>query len=625
MTSRTLSLKTIVVYVIVAIGILYQVPYMSRYWKPHDDGSVSLAAWRLNEGDTLYKEILPVYNGGLDFFHALVFQVGGYDAGVLRFALFFVAAIALIAVTRSFTTKLYLPEAALTTIAIVYWGPLNYSTAMPSWYNLFLAMIACALIVGDKGIKSRKMWFLCGVLAGFSVLIKLTGLYLIAALAYVLVYQNQSGYTKETGKASLLTKLSITLGLSAVPLAVGIMILGAPDEDVISMLLFFCVPLIAVSGYLIYREINGNSPALLTRWKDLIYQALPVIAGFAIPMLIFIAYLATNGVLGAFYQHQFVDTLGRALGISLRPSLIHTFTVMGAVPVALTFIVTVLPPKILNSKVLIALGGIALFVSFGYILYIANTDRAYYQTAWGAFRTLLPLGIIASITLLYLRKSQLPEDAQRRLFTLAAFTACIALIQFPFAHGIYFLYTAPFGLLLAAEISNASALPNRALTIILLLFLCAFPPIAMHGKNTARLGIESREISLNKLDLERSKNILAYDFDVATYTKLIELIQSHSKPDEPIFVLKDAPEVYFLANREPAFPYTWGIPFAEGEGRQWFEETMEELNELGVKVVVLKLRVEFQPQLPLPLIQDFQKHFPNGAVTPGGVFLVLWR
>ena len=67
------------------------------------------------------------------------------------------------------------------TLLAVAWSVPNYSAAVPSWYNLFLATFGAGALLAwlDSG---RLRWiFVSGICCGLSIVVKIAGLYFMAA------------------------------------------------------------------------------------------------------------------------------------------------------------------------------------------------------------------------------------------------------------------------------------------------------------------------------------------------------------------------------------------------------------------------------------------------------------
>ena len=102
-------------------------------------------AERVLQGQLPHRDFVDTYTGGLTFFYAGVFWLFGTDLLWLRVAMlpFFVA---FVIATFYIATRIAPPlVAAVLTVAIVIWSVPNYSAAMPSWFNLYFAILRASL------------------------------------------------------------------------------------------------------------------------------------------------------------------------------------------------------------------------------------------------------------------------------------------------------------------------------------------------------------------------------------------------------------------------------------------------------------------------------------------------
>ncbi len=122
-----------------------------------------------------------MYTGGLARFDAVVFRVLGTRLIALRIAMFAVFLLWIPAVYYIATRFAGPVTAAAVTLLCVVWSIPTYPAAMPSWYNLFLATFGTAALI--RFTETRQRWWVvaAGVAGGLSVLVKIVGLYYIAA------------------------------------------------------------------------------------------------------------------------------------------------------------------------------------------------------------------------------------------------------------------------------------------------------------------------------------------------------------------------------------------------------------------------------------------------------------
>jgi hypothetical protein len=173
-------------------GALYTGRSLDHGWTPFDEGTLGQSAERVASGEMPHRDFDEVYTGGLSELNAAAFRVFGVRLSVLRAVLFvcFVLWVpAVYYVARQFAGP---APSSLATILAVIWSVPNYPAAMPSWYNLFLATWALAAILRFIDTDNRRWLFAAGVAAGLSILIKIVGLFLVAALFLALAWGEQN-------------------------------------------------------------------------------------------------------------------------------------------------------------------------------------------------------------------------------------------------------------------------------------------------------------------------------------------------------------------------------------------------------------------------------------------------
>src|SRR5687768_6472008 len=171
-----------------AAAVAYVAWRADRHWVADDEGLIGQSAERVLRGELPHLDFADVYTGGWSFLHALAFDVVGVSLLTPRYTVLLFFALWLPAVL--YIASRFVPPAAavLTMLLAAVWSLPNYPAAMPSWYNLFLATfgVAALLRFGETG----RVGWLClgGFLGGLSFLIKVSGLFFVAAaLLYLTV------------------------------------------------------------------------------------------------------------------------------------------------------------------------------------------------------------------------------------------------------------------------------------------------------------------------------------------------------------------------------------------------------------------------------------------------------
>ena len=178
-------------YLLWGAALTYVLSFLDRGWLPSDEGTLAQAAERVLLGELPHRDFDGMYSGGLELFHALAFKLFGTQLISLRMAIFAVF-LPTVPLLYRMGRRLGGPiSASVAVLLAVAWGLPNYMSAMPSWYNLFLAIYGTAALF-EFMEDGRKPWLLAaGLAVGLSIAVKTVGLYLLAAVLLTLIVHEQ--------------------------------------------------------------------------------------------------------------------------------------------------------------------------------------------------------------------------------------------------------------------------------------------------------------------------------------------------------------------------------------------------------------------------------------------------
>ncbi|RMH15421.1 MAG: phospholipid carrier-dependent glycosyltransferase, partial [Gemmatimonadetes bacterium] len=419
-----------------ALLALYAWVRLDRGWVPHDEGTLSLSAWRVLDGALPHRDYAEVYTGGLAYLDAGAFRLLGERLIVLRWVLFavYVAWIpVLYAVLRRFATA---PLAALGAALGALWSVPSYSAAMPSWYNLFLATAALWALLraievgghpagggtatgprspqgsappvaphpghppGSTALRHRRWWlFAAGVFSGLSILVKIVGLYLVAGVGLALAFHvtlrpDAAPRAAGAGVGGPAAPAAAPVGgrlwaglltLGALLLTVLLVRLVAPLASA-RVYAHFVAPGAAVAALLAWTAWRTRAAAVGEGARPLragLALAAPYALGLALPLAVFLAPYLAAGALGALRDGLFVAPFDRLTSARMRPPLLRL-----AWPAVLAVAAAGLWPHLPRRwrwVVGVSAGGTALWA-----LARAGADWPTYQRVWNSMRWLPP-------------------------------------------------------------------------------------------------------------------------------------------------------------------------------------------------------------------------------------------
>ncbi len=584
-----------------------------RGWVPHDDGALALTAERVLKGDVPHRDFQDLYTGGLAYYHALAFKLLGVRLTSLRWAvfLFFLTWIPVVfLVARRFAGAV---AAAGITILAAAWSLPNYSAAMPSWYNLFFATLGAWTAFRFLETGSRWWLFGAGIFGGASVCVKVSGLYYIAALLLFLVYCEQHEDSVRADSTSKPIFFPAALGasmLSFVYLLFRLLgTLGSP------LFVFnFVLPGAALAGAIVWREVASAHSDFLTRGRTLMRMIVPFAAGVVVPCSILLIPYWTSHSVGNLIQGALIAPQARLAfaGGDISPPA-NAFSYLALVVLMIVVAAAVVWRSV--PRLVPPIAGLTLF-----IVILATRDYVIlYQVVWFAVSHLIPLCVLLGCGWLEFsrRRGTIDAASSAKIFLLLAAAGFCSLVQFPYAHPIYFVYVAPLLWLVLAALTSikrdAAGLP-LALGVAALLYVAVrvtpgFIFIMAFGYQT--------DVQTYELHLDRAAGLRVDPITGPMYEQLVSFVQEHSSEGK-LYAGPDSPQIYFLAGK----PNPTGVLF------DFLDKSKEPLAKSALEdptnsVVVIRDHPEFSPPLD-PAMREFlwQRY---GHAKEFGFFTVYWR
>lgn len=588
--------------------------YLEQRWVPHDEGALGQSAARVLAGELPHRDFTDIYTGGLAYLDAAVFRLFGMNLVSLRlplYALFLVTIPAFFWLAGRFLGPW---GAAVVTILAVMWSAPNYAAAIPSWYNLLLAVLGTAALARHIQTGHARWLFFSGVCGGVSILVKVVGLYYVAGVLLFLVYRGQCRARSRASdemmqQRGILYAMLITFGLVLFAAALARLVspLVEPRE-----LVHFVAPGALIALFLIWREWHTTGPTR-GRVVGLLRLTGPFLAGVAIPVALFVAPFVRAGAVTALYQ-----------GVFVLPAKRLTFAIER--PPALISLVAVVPLGALlamGRRPRLAWGDFVLSAAIlGAVLLLAGRSMPVYRMVWWSVRTLIPV-VVAWGALLLVRRDASPAfDAERHqlLMLLLAITALCSLVQFPFSAPVYFCYVAPLLVLTTtAVIATAYPRPLGLMPAIVAIFYVGF---ALLWTNRGSIyDMDGRFMPHHDtalLALPRGGLHVPPD-DSAEYARAVQLIRTHAHGDY-VYAAPDAPELSFLTGLRNPTPLLFDF-FDDSSSHT--DRVLAALDSRQVRVVAINRRPSFSGQLSPRLERELVRRFPDSAVA--GRFVVRWR
>jgi hypothetical protein len=590
------------------LSAFYMAIELRRGWFAHDEGVLAQSAERVLFGELPHRDFDELYTGGLSYLNAEAFRLFGTNLASMRYMLyiFFLAWVpSLYYASLRFGSPW---TAASFTLLAVAWSVPNYSTAMPSWYNLFFATFGVAALF--RYIETRQNWWLsvAGLCGGISFLFKLSGLYFVAGSVLFLLF---SGAKTGAGRRRWERWSCFALAAFSVLAYEGLVFSLLRKAYYPGSFLYFFLPILAAGAAVVWQ--NAKFQSREGGFGPTLGHLLLFGAGVAIPVLVFLIPYFRAAAVTDFMRGVFVLP-GKRLQYTIRTESLPRFLVGSAAGVACLIAVLFTPRKVR------AVAGSVLVASAFVVTVFAGKYPALYDAVWVPVWNFLPVAILMGILLLIKRGDSLQFEQEQKIFLVLAVTAACNLIQFPYSSPMYFCYVAP---LLALSVLAASTLVEQPSQFVRIGLFCACLLYAVVDV-TPRFLLNRGELEVPASGaadfvLPRSGGLHLYGASARIRTELVNVVLRHARGNY-IYATPDCPEVYFLSGFRNPTPTLFDF-LDEPTGRT--ERILAAIHAHDVNLVVLNLAPSFSDPVAPDLREALYREFPEQTHT--GSFEVRWK
>lgn len=600
-----------------AASVAYMAAHLHKGLIPSDAGMLAEMAARVLRGQLPYRGFIEVYTGGLTYLNAFALRLFGMNFFSMRIPLFlfflgWVPSVYFLA--RRFAGPFL--AGAVTVLAVV-WSVPNYPEAMPSWYNLFFTTWGVlALIRYTEGNKKRWLW-IAGVCAGLSFLVKIAGLYFVAAALLFFVFRERTLTRfagQKTGRKGLPYRIFVTGGLVAFLVLLADVVAVRPKTGEFFQ---FVLPSACIVAFLLWEEWRQPSTASGERFRRLFAMGLPFLVGAALPVAAFLAWYVRQGALRPWLEGMLVLSSRHLIWAGYDAISFVGLSVL--IPVLLVVIAAFDPRPSMHR--LARYGSPALL----FVLLLASWRWFGLYVLLGCSPPLLVV-LAALVAPFCLRPGPDLRPLKRQEVFLIVVTAVVfALIQYPYSMLLYFYYVAPLLVLALLALWSVKRAGEKVALSSVFGFYLAFALVLGTPGFFVAVGVPPYQPpDLRTFALKRAGGILVPAKRAAEYEDLVRLIRRHAH-GKYIYATPDCPQVYFLSGfRNPTRTiYEFLAPdFLNPIGRE--DRVMRDLQAHGVNLVVL---APPNPQnsgpVPAGLRAALDSRYPDSAMA--GKFEVRWR
>jgi hypothetical protein len=600
---------------VLLVSALYVWWHLGRGWMPFDDGALAQSAERLAQGELPHRDFVEIYTGGLTWLNAAAFRLLGTNLWTLRLVLFAVF-LAWVPAVFYIASRFVRPLAAAgVTLLAVVWSLPNYSAAMPSWYNLFLATFGVAALFRYLEDVRARWLVIAGIAGGLSFLVKVVGVYYVAGVLLFLVFHahaisRSSAQADERRGDGYAAFVSISLLLFVAGLATMVRHqLHLPE------LVQFLVPGTLIAGLLVRSEWTLPAGGSRTRFTTLARLLVPFLAGVALPAALFLVPYARAGALGAFVNGVFVLPT-RRFGAASHGLELPLTTMLALIPAVLLLVWAYRRPNALGRR-----GALVLALALALGILATGQNESMYRGVWNAARNLFPLLAVGGVFLLSRERDadrRSPLLRERTLLLLSV-TALCSLVQFPFSVPNYFCYVAPLVALSALALYSYLRVTAGTVPALLVAFFIAFAVLRNNGTPLQSMGVAYRpQFPMAPLALERG-GIEIPQVHAAVYQELVPMLRQRARGGYT-WASPDTPEIYFLSGlRNPTRSlFEFFEDSANAESR-----ALATLDARGVTAIVLNSQPSFSAPITRPMFVQLATRYPHARNI--GPFQLRWR
>lgn len=580
---------------------------------PEDDPALATIAQRTLQGELPNVDFYDNYTGGLSYLNALALHAFGMRliSQRLMLLLFFVPWVAALWYVASQITDMW--TASLVAFTGVVWSVPVYPIPYGSWYNLFFATFGVAALFQYLNTGHRRWIFTAGLCGGLSFLIKISGVYFLAAAGLFLLYVEQDVSYKNADPKTKWSGYSVLLSLVLLAFcAVLFRLIHAAGES--SQYFQFVVPGIAVCLLIFFREWTFCRSTGFARLLNTLKNVFLMGSGALLPVAIFLVpYIRRHAV--SQWSNSILLSSSRIHYAAHAPMPI--LTVLVSVPLLIVLWANAECINGHSRQTANLILGSSLVV--GMIIVVGRVIPS--RLVWFSLAESIPLAVVASVLVLWKEGDNHARESSQRLLLLTSVMAICSLIQFPFTAPMYFCFIVPILLIAFASLAEKTTPTERHSSLMtpVFAFYLLFGVFAILPGEFYLRQFERHPESVFKLS--KAEGFVAESDAVDLYEQVIPEILRHAG-DAPIYAGPDSPELYFLTGHKNATPIY--LEFLAGRDSQP-ERILRWIAAGGVQTVVINHGGLYTPSGPpqQELLNGLRARFPESTTI--GRFEIRWR
>lgn len=437
------------------VSLAFVVPVLYRGWVPFDEGWMMEQALRVRDGQLPHRDFTDLWTGGWSFVHAALLSVFGVSMAVMRTAILAAWTAGLVMLYRSVRAWAGPAVSGMSVVVASLWTLWAWQLPLLNWLYAPGALLVFLLMTGSS--RRGEWWRLpaAGAVSGALFSLKITGLYLLAALLLAGL-SAAAGESRTAGSTSAPRRLDgrwIGVLLCGTYAALSVrLVSGMPGAE--SAVVLIGGPNVLLAVAICLALWRGGPIDGLVFFRAVAFRTALLVAGFAVPLALLLAPYILSHSVGDFMRGVFEVPLARMSTTAFPPPW-WRLSVKFALPSLLLWFGV--PRALWNDSSRTAWIAVGMGLAFGATLALLPSGPPYLLPMLST----VPLAVTGAFCWSLFREGTGPRTHD--VVLLVALAATAQLIQVPFATVNYFLASAP--LLLAAAVA-VTARPGRRAPVL---------------------------------------------------------------------------------------------------------------------------------------------------------------
>lgn len=427
-----------------------------------DDPLQRQIAERVLLGQRPHTDFQYAYTGGLAYLHAFALRIFGDRVLSLRLMLlvFFVAWVpAFWYIARKLTSPI---GASLLTLLAAVWSVPTFPSPMGSWYGLYFATFGTAALFRYIETRRSRWVFLAGILAGFSFLAKVSGLYFLVAAVLFLVFdeqnmQDEARFRDEKEVPDSTYSVLLTLVLISLDI---ILLMLLHSKATVTEVYHFALPGIALSFLLLVREWGMPRFPVPVRIWQIGGRLVPLLLGALVPVIVFLMPYISSGTVGKWFFEVLILPV-----VSWQVAFHAAINPVGALCAIPPLAVLALNAE-LRSETARRFAFTAMCLLAAASLNQALRHPEFARWVWVSAATAIPVTTMIGVSLILSGSRKDRSEQTSQLMLLIAVAGLCSLVQFPFSAPIYFCCVVPLGMLSYIGLANLVSRDRRLMLLL---------------------------------------------------------------------------------------------------------------------------------------------------------------